>query len=280
MKILIFGAGWIGTRCKEVWGDEAVLSDKFVNTKQDALDEIIKYNPDVVLNAAGIVGKPNVDWCDSHQMETILGNTILPITIAQATQETSKYLLHMGTGCIFYGDSPHDDKTWREDDIGNPKPVYTRSKMAADLVLSTLPNVGVARIRMPIDYKPFKGNLIDKVTTYEKVIDVENSVTILEDMIDAFYQLMEKRGEGIFHVVNPGAMRHRDLIGLYEELVDPSHTCEWIEEEELLGQGLVTKKRSNNILNSDRLNALGIHLRPIDIALRDTMEKYAKEKNG
>lgn len=283
MKILIFGKGYMGTRCAESWGEDAVLSEVMVNTVQDALDEIDRVKPDVVFNAAGVKGKPNVDWCEDHQLETMRGNALMPMMLADACQQRDLYLLHMGSGCIFYGDSAHEDGMWREEDFGNPVPVYSRTKWAADLVLSTFPNVAIARIRMPIDWKPSAGNLITKVANYPKVIDVVNSVTIVEDMIDVFYQLMEKRAAGIFHVTNPGKMKHRDMIGLYEELVDPSHTNEWITNDQLVEQGLATKGRSNNFLASENLAKLGITMRPIEEALRDTMEKYAeasKEKQA
>ena len=280
MKILIFGNGYIGNRCKEAWGDEAFISPVNVKSVQDAIDEINRTQPDVVFNAAGVKGKPNVDWCEDHQLETIEGNTVLPIMLAQACAETGKYLLHIGSGCIFYGHSPHEDNAWREDDFGNPRPVYSRAKFAADLVLSTLPNVGIGRIRMPIDWKPSSGNLIDKLAGFEKVIDVENSVSIVDDMVDVFYQLLSKRAEGIFHVTNPGTMRHRELLGLYKELVDQNHSCEWISNDDLVKQGLAKKGRSNNFLKSTRLGEFGIAMRSVQEALRDTLEKYAKAKRG
>jgi hypothetical protein len=62
-------------------------------------------------------------------------------------------------------------------------------------------------------------------------------------------------------------------------LVDPNHTCEWIEAADLVSQGLAVKTRSNCILQS-RLPEVGIHIRPIEEALRDTMEKYAAAKKG
>lgn len=278
MKILIFGNGYLGNRCKDVWKDEAIVSTVHVVSKHDALDEIRKFQPDVVLNAAGIKGKPNVDWCEDHQLETIQGNTLMPILLAQACQEAGVYLLHMGSGCIFYGDSPHEDKAWREDDFGNPRPVYSRAKWAADLVLSTLPNLGIARIRMPIDWKPSESNLIDKLASYPKIIDVENSVTIVDDMIDVFHQLLEKKATGIFHVSNPGTMKHRELLGLYKELVDPNHSCEWISNDDLVAQGLAKKGRSNNFLSNTRLAQFGITMRPVKEALRDTIQKYAEAK--
>lgn len=279
MKILIIGGGYVGIRCAEAWSD-AVLSTNVINTKEDVLKLLDEHKPDAVLNAAGVRGKPNVDWCEDHQLETVLGNTKLPITIAEACQERNVYLLHIGSGCIFYGDSPHEDKKWREDDFGNPIPVYSRSKWAADLVLSTLPNIGIARIRMPIDYIPSAGNMIDKLATFPKVIDVENSVTIVDDMVSVFHQLMEKKGEGIFHVTNPGTLKHKEIVALYEELVDPTHTNEWIGNDDLVKQGLATKGRSNNFLASENLGKLGIEMRDVHVAIRDTMEKYAKLKKA
>src|SRR3989338_1774712 len=278
MNILILGKGFIAQRCKDAWGDEAVMPGDKIYTTDDMLRLLDQHKPDVVLNAAGVTGRPNVDWCETHQAETVAGNTLLPIVVALACQERGTYLLHMGSGCIFYGDSPHPDKKWRENDFGNPIPVYSRAKWAADLVLSTLPNVGIARIRMPIDWAPNERNLIDKLVKYPKIIDVENSVTILDDMVLVFHQLLEKRAAGIFHVTNPETLKHRELIALYEELVDPAHTNEWISNDDLVKLGLATKGRSNNFLASENLEKLGITMRDVHVAIRDTMEKYAKKK--
>lgn len=277
MKILIIGKGWLGQRCAEEWPD-AVLSDKHIKSVEDVLELLEKYKPDAVLNAAGIVGKPNVDWCEVHQTETIAGNTVLPIIIAEACQKRGVYLLHMGTGCIFYGDSPSKGG-WKETDYANPVAVYTRSKYAADLVLATMPNIGVARIRMPIDDRPSPANLIDKVASYRQVIDVENSVTVVPDMIKVFRQLLEKKAGGIFHVTNPGSIKHREILKMYEEIVDPKHTNEWISETDLVKDGLAKKKRSNNVMQSTNLEKLGIKMSPIKEALREALKNYAKIKN-
>lgn len=276
MKILIIGKGYLGTRCAEAW-DDAVLTDKIVNTVEDVEKLIDEHQPDAILNSAGVVGKPNVDWCETHQMETIKGNTILPLMIAEACQKKNVYLLHMGTGCIFYGDSPHGDP-WREDDFGNPVAVYTRSKMAADLVLEKLPNVGVGRIRMPLDFRSHPGNLINKLASFERVVDVENSLTVVDDMIDVFHQLLHKKAEGIFHVTNPGSIKHKEILGFYEKYVDPNHHNEWISEQELVTMGLADKKRSNNIMQSQNLAKYGITMRPVKEAVEDAVKKYAKNK--
>lgn len=275
MKILIIGNGWVGNTCLNAW-DEAVMCEDKIHSTKDALAALEKYNPDVVLNAAGVTGKPNVDWCEDHQMETIKGNTLLPVYIAEACAEKDIYMLHIGSGCIFYGESSWDNGEWRAEDFANPTATYSRAKYAADLVLTTLPNVGIARIRMPLDSVPGPRNLITKLANYPKVIDVENSATVFDDMIDILYALLEKKAEGPFHVVNKGTIKHKEIMELYRKYVDPNHTCEWISNEDLVKQGLATKGRSNNFLDISRVEALGIEVRDIKVAVEDLMKKYAE----
>lgn len=277
MKILVFGSkGFIGGKMLRAWPD-AVGTDARIDDKAAVLKALDEHKPGAVVNAAGKTGRPNIDWCETHQAETYRANVMGPLILAEACQERGLHLLHLASGCIFYGPSP-DPRGWREDDFANPESVYSRAKYAADLLLSRMPNVAIARIRMPIDDEPNPRNLIDKLVGYAQVIDVENSVTIIPDMIDVCYQLMAKRGTGIFHITNPGTARHRQILDLYREYVDPHHQNAWISNEELMQRGLAKAARSNCILQSERLRELGIEMRPIDVALRDTMIKYASAK--
>lgn len=273
MKIAIIGNGYLGHRCAAEWPD-SVLSDQRINTLQDVETILADIKPDVVLNTSGKVGKPNLDWCESHQLETMIGNVGLPLLIAQGCANKNIYLLHLGSGCIFDGPSP-DPKGWKEDNFANPISTYTKSKYAADLLLAPLPNVGIARIRLPMDYIPNPKNLIDKLASYSKIVDVENSITVLEDMIPVLYRLLELKATDIYHVTNPGSMKNTDIIAYYQQYVDPHKTAEWITEESLLASGLGQVKRSTNILQSSNLEKLNIHMRPASQALPETMKKYA-----
>jgi dTDP-4-dehydrorhamnose reductase len=272
-RVLIFGTGFIGTKLSEAMPD-AVLSSARIDDLEQVHEALEEHQPEAVVNCAGKVGKPNVDWCESHQAETFRSNIIGPLVLAEACQQTGAYLLHLGTGCIFYGASP-DPKGWHESDFANPTATYTRSKYAADLALTQYPNVGIARLRMPIDTIPSPSNLITKLARYSKIVDVENSATVVDDLIQVMIALVEKRGAGVFHAVNPGIMKHRDLMALYTELVDPAHQNEWIDAQDMVAQGLAVKARSNCVLQNTRLPALGIEMRPIHAALRETMAQYA-----
>lgn len=273
MKTLVFGPGFLGTKFH-------LATEGSILSKTDIADPIAvraaldEHKPDAVVNFAGKTGKPNVDWCETNKLPTMRSNVVGALVLAEACAERGIHLVHISSGCIFYGASP-DPKGWKEDDFANPSAFYSRTKYAADIVLAQLPDVAIVRLRMPIDSLPGERNLITKLANYPKIIDVQNSVTVVDDLMEVIKAIIEKRGTGVFHAVNPGIMRHRDLIALYSELVDPTHTNEWITEEDLVKQGLAAKARSNNIMQNNRLPELGIHMRPIDVALRDCMEKYA-----
>jgi 3,5-epimerase/4-reductase len=246
-------------------------------TDRVAVAAVLKvHRPASVVNAAGKTGHPNVDWCESHPIETMRSNVVGPAVLAEACAEFGAHLLHLGSGCIFYGPSPSPGG-WREDDFANPSAFYSRTKYAADLVLSLLPNVAIVRLRMPIDTAPGPRNLITKLARYAQVVDVENSVTIVPDLVGVVEALVERKATGIFHATNPGPMRHSQLLALYREFVDPSHQFTLIREEELVNRGLAVRARSNCILASDRLEALGIHMRPSEAALQEIFPEYARQ---
>lgn len=272
-RIVVFGAGYIGEKVAAFLPD-AVLSLARIDDAAQVRAALEEHAPDVVVNCAGKTGTPNVDWCETHIPETMRANVVGPLVLAAACAARGVFLVHLGSGCIFYDASP-DPAGWREEDFANPQAVYTRSKYAADLALMNNADVAILRLRMPIDGTPGPRNLITKLVKYPKIIDVANSVTVVDDLLQVIQQVIEKRGTGIFHAVNPGTMRHRDLIALYQELVDPSHTNEWITEEDLRAQGLAAAKRSNCIMQNRRLPELRIQMRPIDVALRHAMTRYA-----
>jgi dTDP-4-dehydrorhamnose reductase len=271
--IAVLGAGFLGTRlASSLPGATLVRVDI---TDRDAVGVALGSGTYVAaINAAGKTGKPNVDWCENHQMETSRANVLGALIVAEVCAELGMHLVHLGSGCIFSGESLYPGG-WRETDPGNPCSFYARTKYAADLVLARLPGVAVARLRMPIDSVPGPRNLITKLAAYPQVIDVENSVTVVDDLVEVVRRLVELRATGVFHVTNPGTLRHRELLARYREVVDAAHRYDLIREEELVTRGLAAVARSNCVLSSKRLGELGIEMRPIDFALRDAMERYA-----
>jgi len=271
VKVLVFGRGFIGQRIAEL--GYGVAASRI----EDATQELDALKPDVVVNCAGRTGWPNVDACEKAAFETFWSNTHGAIALADACGKRGIHLVHMGSGCIFQGSSPTPGG-WKEDDFANPGSTYACSKWAADLALRDMPNVAIVRVRMPIDGRPHQRNLINKLTTYKRVIDVENSITVVDDLMMVLRRVIELRATGVFHATNPGLITHRAILGAYQRIVDPQHVNEWIDGEDLVKLGLADRPRSNCQLSSVYLQALGIRMRPIAEALPLLMEEYAEAR--
>jgi len=70
-------------------------------------DQLLEFlraqKPAFVVNAAGYTGKPNVDACELDKAGTLVGNTLLPQTIAHACAAAGVPWGHVSSGCIFSG---------------------------------------------------------------------------------------------------------------------------------------------------------------------------------
>jgi UDP-glucose 4,6-dehydratase len=102
-------------------------------------------------------------------------------------------------------------------------------------------------------------------------------VTVIDDMIEVFRELLDRKIAGNFHVVNSGTIKHKEIIDLYKKYVDPNLEKEWISEEELVSLGLATKKRSNNFLDSSNLRAKGIEVPEVHESMEKLMKEYAEK---
>ncbi|THG22872.1 hypothetical protein TEA_025569 [Camellia sinensis var. sinensis] len=66
--------------------------------------DLASINPTHVFNAAGVTGRPNVDWCESYKVETIRTNVVGTLTLADLCRDRGLLLINYATGCIFQYD--------------------------------------------------------------------------------------------------------------------------------------------------------------------------------
>jgi len=67
------------------------------------LDFLRAHEPSFVINCAGYTGKPNVDACEADKTGTLLGNALLPQTIAHACLVAGIPWGHVSSGCVYSG---------------------------------------------------------------------------------------------------------------------------------------------------------------------------------
>ena len=297
MKIFTLGAGFISEHLPYV-----NIKDRLDISVRQMENIIQTHKPDVLINCIGKTGRPNVDWCESHREETAIANTALPISLAEACAKHSIHMIHVGSGCIYFGESPHlsytqgdgkpvpdlpkhvtswtytypsiqIDEGWREEDFANPKSYYSKTKYAADLVLSQMNNVTVLRIRMPVSEKNHPRNLINKLRGYKQIIDIPNSMTFMKDFVRCVDWAATQGRVGVFHVTNPQPLTAARIMREYQKYI-MDHTFDIISEQQL--DSLTVAKRSNCILDSQKLAHSGFQMTPSEEALVECMKAYQK----
>ena len=277
MKICVLGNGFISDHLNYIKINDYIPLDS--NYISNLLDH---HKPDVIINCIGKTGRPNIDWCESNKEITTLTNVALPTLLAEQCAKRSIHMIHIGSGCIFFGKSPNInqsildpkifcDNGWKETDFANPKSFYSQTKYGCDLSIGDLDNVTVLRIRMPISTKNNQRNLINKLRGYQNIINIPNSVTFVDDLVRCIRYVADKKLTGIFHVTNPEPLTAADVMKEYSRYIT-THKFNIISELEL--DKLTLAKRSNCILDSSKLNAKGFFLRPSKEALEECMAKY------
>ncbi len=285
-SVLIFGRGWIGNHFKEFYSNTSYISYLTEVNIADRLAVQVtleEFKPDIVINAAGKTGRPNIDWCETHTQATFKSNVIGPSVLFDECLKRNIFFVHLSSGCIFNGPSSMSGG-FVETDKPNPLSFYARTKVWAEQLLQVADQASnqklllIPRIRMPIDGTPSKRNLITKLVGYPQIISVINSVTVIPSLLMATNALIRKRKTGIYHVANPEPITHTEILELYKEYVDPMHTYELIPEADLLSRGLVKAHRSNCILDTSKLQKEGIGLFPTRDAIIMCLKNYAKNQ--
>jgi len=273
---LLFGKnGWIGGKLIELLtqqGKKFHLAESRNYDRESVLKEIEKYKPTHVLNACGVTGRPNVDWCEDNKLETIRTNVIGTLTVADICAMKNIHHTLYATGCIFEYDEEHvvGGKGFLETDKPNfHGSFYSHTKALCEDLLNNYPNTCVLRVRMPISDDLSSRNFITKIVKYDRVVNIPNSMTVLTDLLPVSLIMAERNLTGIYNFCNPGAISHNEVLDLYKKYIDNDYTYNNFSVEE---QAKILKAgRSNNTLDHHKLvNALpDVHIPEI----HESMEK-------
>ncbi|MDA0375726.1 MAG: sugar nucleotide-binding protein [bacterium] len=275
MKVVIFGGrGYMGQYFASLYPDALTPSVDIADSR-DIADVLDTEKPDVVINCAGKTGRPNVDWCETHKQETIHSNVIGPLVLVEECGKRDVYLVHIGTGCVYSGNS---STPFTETDAPNFfGSFYSRSKGVIDQLLHDFPVLNI-RLRMPFDGTSNERNLINKIKKYDRLLDTENSMTYIPDLLAAADTLIQKRATGPYNITNPGAITPFRIMELYKEIVDPSHTFALLKEEDL--PEVASAGRSSCVLSGDKLASEGIVMKPVEDAFREALHTLKSAANS
>ena len=293
MLILVYGAkGWIGGQFMDILKTSNIqhVSGTARVDDEDALrNEIEKINPTHVVSFIGRThGKiddqvfTTIDYLEQKGklVENVRDNLFSPLLLAEICTKQNIHYTYLGTGCIFNYDEEHpygmEMNGFEEESIPNFfGSSYSIVKGFTDRLMHLYSDTVLnLRIRMPITGEKNPRNFITKIVQYEKICSIPNSMTVLPEMLPFVLKMMKQNVTGTVNLTNPGLIEHNEILQMYKEIVDPDFKWKNFSLEEQ--RQILASDRSNNFLETDRLEVLFPYVRNIKDAVRQCLVDYKK----
>lgn len=291
MKVLVYGAnGWIGGQFIAVLKKNEikyVTGSSRVDDNKSLENEISHHNPSHVVSfigrTHGKIGEKvytTIDYLeqDGKLLENVRDNLYGPLVLSHICKSKNIHFTYLGTGCIFKFDDEHpfgqEINGFTEDSLPNfYGSSYSIVKGFTDRMMTLYSDCVLnLRIRMPItgEYNP--RNFITKITNYEKVCSVPNSMTVLPELLPMVLKMMQANKTGTINLTNPGLISHNEILDMYKEIVDPDFEYKNFNMEEQ--RKILAADRSNNYLDTTELERLFPEVLNIKDSIRNMLYQY------
>ena len=292
--ILLYGLGWIGQQLVSIFEEQSInyiIGKARLDDYHALQKELLDMKPTSVISLIGrthgYIGDKyiaTIDYLeeDGKLRENIRDNLYGPILLANLCKYYNIHCTYFGTGCIFTYNEDHPlgnvESGFEENSCPNFfGSSYSTVKGFTDQFMSHLFEDCVLnlRIRMPISDEPNKRNFITKITTYEKICSIENSMSVLPELLPIAIDMIQKKITGTYNFTNPGTISHNKILTLYKEIVDP--TFSWTNFTKDEQRKILASDRSNNALQTSKLEALYPSLHTIETSIRNILYSYKKK---
>jgi len=291
MNILVYGSkGWIGGQFISILKNNNIQfqcgnsrADNEVALREEIGSSNFTHVVSFIGRTHGKIGDKvytTIDYLEEEGklVENIRDNLYSPLLLAELCREKCIHFTYLGTGCIFKFDEEHpfgkEESGFTESALPNFfGSSYSVVKGYTDRLMKLYEhNVLNLRIRMPITDSYNSRNFITKITTYEKICSVPNSMTVLPELLPIALELMKMGTTGTMNFTNPGLVSHNEILEMYREIVDPNFAWNNFSQEEQ--RKILAADRSNNFLETSRLERLFPNVRNIKDAVRDCLVGY------
>ncbi len=288
MIYLLGGSGYVGSAYQALLQRKALpfrnlRRADFDYTNQAALTDLLRREkPVFLINAAGYTGKPNVDACELHKADCVMGNAVLPGSIAQACTDAGVPWGHVSSGCIYTGSRP-DGTGFTEDDIPNFSfrtnncSFYSGTKALGEEVLASFSNLYIWRLRIPFNNIEHPRNYLTKLLRYNTLLEAENSISQLEEFVEATFACWEKRVPfGKYNITNPGHVTTRGVVDLIKKTGVSNKDFQFFKDESQFMTLAAKTPRSNCTMNSAKLASVGIKMTEVHEAVERDLRRWLK----
>ena len=291
MTYLVYGAnGWIGSMMIALLEEndiEYVIGTARVDNEEDVVSEIDEVEPSHVMCFIGRThGEYNgenmatIDYLEKpgKLVENVRDNLFSPLVLALICYRRELHLTYLGTGCIFSQDEEVIANSCGYTEDSKPDffgSSYSVVKGFTDRLMhqleSTVLNV---RIRMPIVNYTHPRNFITKLTKYDKICSIQNSMTYLPELLPIVLNMSFNCETGTINLTNPGTISHNEILELYKTYVDNEFTWDNFSIDEQ--SKILLSGRSNNKLDTEQLQMLYPNVSTIKEAVRKCLTQYNK----
>jgi dTDP-4-dehydrorhamnose reductase len=267
MNVLVYGSkGWIGNQFIELLEKDNIqyiCGKARCDNSCDLIAEIDSINPTHIVSFIGRThGKiddkvySTIDYLEQKGKlyENVRDNLFSPLLLAHICFTKNIHYTYLGTGCIYTYDEIHTlEKGFDEND----KPNFWGSSYSCvkgftkQLMQLYENNVLSLCIRMPITAENNPRNFITKITSYEKICSIPNSMTILPELLPIALEMMKDNISGTYNFTNPNVISHNEILEMYKEIIDPNFKWQNFSIEEQ--DQILASKRSNNYLDTTKL---------------------------
>lgn len=288
MIYLLGGSGYVGTAYQALLQRKGIpfrnlRRSDFDYSNQSELTELLRREkPAFLINAAGYTGKPNVDACELHKTDCVMGNVVLPGIVAQACTDAGVPWGHVSSGCIYTGSRP-DGTGFTEDDIPNFSfrtnncSFYSGTKALGEEVLANFSNLYIWRLRIPFNNIDNPRNYLTKLLRYASLLEAENSISQLEEFVEATFACWEKRVPfGIYNITNPGFVTTRGVVDLIKKTGVSDKNFHFFKDEAQFMAIAAKTPRSNCTMNSNKLASVGIKMTEVHEAVERDLRRWVK----
>jgi len=288
MIFLLGGSGYVGSAYQALLKRKGLpfrnlRRAEFDYANGSALTELLrKEKPEFLINAAGYTGKPNVDACEVHKAECLLGNAVLPGTVAQACAAAGVPWGHVSSGCIYNG-ARADGRGFTELDAPNfsfrspPCSFYSGTKALGEEVLAGASDVYIWRLRIPFNEVDNPRNYLTKLLRYDTLLEATNSISQLDEFCAGTFACWEKRVPfGTYNVTNPGQVTTREVVDLIRKTGVAQKAFKFFQDEAQFMSVAAKTPRSNCVLDSSKLAAAGIRLTEVHEAVERDLRRWVR----
>jgi 3,5-epimerase/4-reductase len=196
------------------------------------------YKPKYVINAGGLTGVPNIDWCDYNKEQTIETNITYQLTLCHLCKDLNIHLTIIGSGGIF-----NTPGVKSENDLGDCyDKFYSEARIYLENIVKHYSNVLYLRLNYPISSCSHPKNLLTKIINFIKINDTNLSITCVDTMFPLLSEIIENKEIGIMNFVNPGEINLIDIKTKYNYKNNVYNNFEKIENKDRFYPILDTKR--------------------------------------